>query len=136
MFRKVVGVCSLVLCFAGSLPLVSQDIPDEMRQLQLVAVVTERADWGHWGVRPNVYSDWTNHSNRLIPVYTFGGNLRQYAGGKSVYRRESELTKIFGRLPEATLNPKAEYFDQTDIFRLQVQAVAAGKKNVFVMVFD
>ncbi len=136
MNRIVVDVCCLLAFIGNSLPMCAQDIPDEMRQLQLVAVVTERAPWGHWGTRPSVYSEWTNHSNRLIPVYTFGGNLRQFAGGRSCFRSESRLKEIFGRLPEATVNPKADYFDQTDIFRLQMEAIAGGKKNVFVMVFD
>ena len=34
------------------------------------------------------------------------------------------------------MNPAAEYFDQTDVYRLQQQAVAAGKRRIVLFVFD
>ena len=41
-----------------------------------------------------------------------------------------------GQLPEGSHNPEAEYIDQTDIYRLQLNALEAGKKNIILMVFD
>ena len=48
---------------------------DEIAAKQHVAIQSMTAPWGYWGTRPDSYSSWTNHSNRLIPVYVFGGNL-------------------------------------------------------------
>src|SRR5262249_32951183 len=38
--------------------------------------------------------------------------------------------------PNGTLNPKAEYFDQTEVAAVQLAAVKAGKKRVILFVFD
>jgi len=48
----------------------------------------------------------------------------------------SELTRLYGRVPEGTLNPDADYFDQTDIYRLQQLAVKQGKKRIILFIFD
>ena len=86
--------------------------------------------------QPARYAAWSNHSNRLIPVYTFGMALDAVHGAASVYRDEGRLTRLYGRLPDHTLDPAAEYFDQTDVFRLQEMAAAAGKKRIVLVVFD
>jgi alkaline phosphatase len=39
-------------------------------------------------------------------------------------------------LPTQTLNPTAEYFDQTDVYRLQKTAAESGKKRIILFVFD
>ena len=109
---------------------------DPIAALQAEADRTDQASWGHWGDRPGLYEAWSNHSNRLIPVYTFGMSLDGVAGGRSIYRDPARLEKLYGRLPEATLNPSADYFDQTDVHRLQLDAVAAGKKRIILVVFD
>ena len=80
--------------------------------------------------------EWSNHSNRLIPVYTFGLMLDSVSGSKSVYRDAARLEALYGRLPEGTLNVAADYFDQTDVHRLQLEAAAAGKKHIILVVFD
>jgi alkaline phosphatase len=46
------------------------------------------------------------------------------------------LEKLYGRVPQNTVNPTALYFDQTDIYRLQMAAVDAGYSNIILMVFD
>jgi alkaline phosphatase len=46
------------------------------------------------------------------------------------------LRGLYGYLPENTVNPDAEYLDQTDIFRLQRAAAVAGKKRIILCVFD
>ena len=109
---------------------------DHVRDLQARAVADGSAAWGHWGTQPEQYSNWKSHSNRLIPVYTFGIGLEAVAGQNSVYRSEDALRKLYGRLPESTLNPSAEYFDQTDVYRLQQMAAEAGKKHIILVVFD
>ncbi len=54
----------------------------------------------------------------------------------SVYADPERLQKLYGRVPEGTVNPTAIYYDQTDIFRLQMAAVEAGYSNIILMVFD
>jgi alkaline phosphatase len=122
-----------LICFLAPGTLLSEDY---LRSLQENAVKENAANWGHWGPNQGKYSSWTTHSNRLIPVYTFGMNLSEVAGENSVYRDEAKLKDVYGFLPEKTLNPEADYFDQTDVFRLQELAVKAGKKCIVLMIFD
>ena len=109
---------------------------DPIATLQREAEATGQAAWGHWGDQPDRYVSWSNHSNRLIPVYTFGLGLESVAGASSVYRDAARLESLYGRMPEETLNPTADYFDQTDVYRLQEQAALAGKKRIVLFVFD
>jgi alkaline phosphatase len=104
--------------------------------MQIEAEVAGKAGWGHWGDQPERYVSWSNHSNRLIPVYTFGIGLDAVCGENSPYRSVERLTALYGRLPEATLDSEAEYFDQTDVHRLQVMAADAGAKRIVLVVFD
>ena len=109
---------------------------DPIRQLQIDAEISGRADWGHWGDQPGKYVSWSNHSNRLIPVYSFGIDLERIRGANSPYRDAARLEALYGRQPENTLNPEADYFDQTDIHRLQLQAAKANAKRIVLVVFD
>lgn len=116
---------------------------DYIRDLQTRAIESNRAEFGHWGPEPANYKMWGTHSNRLIPVYTFGTlnagdqiDLRSYQGRRSPYRDETQVRRIYGRLPSETVDPEAEYFDQTDIFLIQQAALKAGKKNLFLVIFD
>jgi len=109
---------------------------DRLAALQWTAEATGVADWGFWGDQPDRYVSWSNHSNRLIPVYSFGMTLADVAGERSVYRDRARLEALYGRLPDETLDPGADHFDQTDVFRLQAEAVARGAKRVVLVVFD
>lgn len=110
---------------------------DSVARLQHVAITALTADWGFWGFRPSSYSSWTNHSNRLIPVYVFGDSFQPYINENSLYRTPEKIEQLYGRMPENTLNPNADYADQTDVYRLQREAIASGrKKYVFLVVFD
>ena len=117
-------------------PVVTAEPPGGLRAMQHQAIDSGLAEWAHWGIDNDRYSNWTDHSNRLVPVYTFGLTLDSVDGANSVYRNPQKLEALYGRMPEHTVNPQAEYFDQTDIYRLQQQAVAAGKKYIIVVVFD
>jgi len=128
--------------FAGRLPLliavllaswtlqlsiaVSPAYADHIRDLQTQAAESGHASWGYWGSDPTRYSTWTSHTNRLVPVYTFGIGLDAVRGEKSVYRSPERLEQLYGRVPDGTLNPEAEYFDQTDVYRVQRIAVERG----------
>lgn len=116
---------------------------DFVRALQTKAVEDGKADWGHWGTNPDNYIEWGSHSNRLIPVYTFGTlgagkgiDLTDYQGTNSPYRSADAMKRIYGRPAAHTVNPQAEYFDQTNIFDIQKAALAAEKKHVFLVIFD
>jgi alkaline phosphatase len=109
---------------------------DDMRELQATAIKQSHADWGYWGPTSSVYAGWSTHSNRLIPVYTFGMDLNSVRGEHSVYRDEARVKELYGYLPVGTVNEHAEYFDQTDVCQLQQMAVAAGKKRIILFIFD
>lgn len=135
--RTPVAVTILTLLLWLGLGSVSaQQAPDHVRGLQLAAIEAGKADWGYWGTNPEKYTGWTNHSNRLVPVYLFGGTLDAWQGRRSPYRDPEKLTQLYGEAPSGSLNPVADYFDQTDLYQLQRQAAASGKKYIFVVLFD
>ncbi|WP_442508940.1 alkaline phosphatase [Novipirellula sp. SH528] len=109
---------------------------DVMRELQSDAIKNQVAPWGHWGHIPNRFSTWLNHSNRLIPIYTFGVTLDSLREEGSVYTDPERLKDLYGNVPNDTVNPTAPYFDQTDVYRLQKKALEQGRKNIILFVFD
>jgi alkaline phosphatase len=122
-------------------PCVSQ--ADHVAELQKQAIKEGRADVGHWGNDSKNYTAWGSHSNRLIPLFTFGTrkgghgvDLTSHVGKNSVYRDRSEIEDLYGRLPSNTLNPQAEYCDQTTVGAIQQAGFANGKKHIFLVVFD
>lgn len=124
-------------------PAFADEPADHVAQLQAEAFEKERSALGHWGTVPEKYSQWKTHSNRLIPVYTFGTkdagegiDLNGYTGRNSAYRSESEVRKLYSRVPERTVDPEAVWMDQTDIAAIQRSAAAAGRKYIFLVVFD
>jgi alkaline phosphatase len=133
--RSFTALVILAISLVGWLP-PGPVLADHVKQLQAEAMSQGRAPWGHWGADPEKYTGWSSHSNRLVPVYTFGLSLESVAGANSVYRDAKRIERLYGRLPEGTLNTAAEYFDQTDICRLQQAAAAAGKKYIILVVFD
>ena len=143
MQRTTLWIASLVFTLFFATTLSTSNAADWIRELQTKAIEQGRADFGHWGVDPQKYTQWGSHSNRLIPVYTFGTkgagprvDLSSYTGENSPYRREAELKRIYGRLPEKTLSDKAEYLDQTNLYDIQLAGAAAGKKHIFLVIFD
>lgn len=109
---------------------------DPLRQMQSDAMRERSADWGFWGNLPNKYSSWTNHSNRLVPLYTFGITLDSLRDEGSLYSDPARLENKFGSVPANTLNPTAIYHDQTDVYELQRLAAQSGKKHIITMIFD
>ena len=131
-----------------SVAVTSFDVPateaaDIPKQLQAKAIEDGKAAFGYWGTEPDKYTGWTSHSNRLIPVYTFGSrgsgdgvDLDSYTGSKSVYRSEAKVQALYGYVPEKTVNSNAVWMDQTNVADMQRAAAAAGKKYIFLFVFD
>ncbi|MEZ6135102.1 MAG: alkaline phosphatase [Pirellulaceae bacterium] len=129
--------CLLLPTLVGEEPKIGKpQTLDPIAKLQAEAAATNQATWGHWGPATDKYSSWTTHSNRLIPIYTFGWKLDSVCGENSIYRSPEKLTEVYGFLPTATVNPTADYCDQTDIYRLQQAAIAAGKKRIILFIFD
>ncbi|MCA1685962.1 MAG: alkaline phosphatase [Planctomycetia bacterium] len=119
------------------------DAGDRLKRLQAANIATARQKverayhFGSQGPK-GVYSNHASHTNRLIPIYTFGRkiDLGSVTGGNSVYRSPEGLEKLYGYRPENTVNPEAEYADQTDLYRVQAEAVDRGIKHLFVVWFD
>lgn len=116
---------------------------DRFARFQHQAVKANQTPVAHWGWREDKYTLWGTHSNRLIPVYTYGTagketglDLSSYMGEHSVYRNPAALQRLYGRADESTVNPEADYLDQTDVFRMQQAALEAGKRNIILVVFD
>lgn len=109
---------------------------DTMRKMQFDAIKNLRADWGYWGNDSNRYSTWMSHSNRLIPIYTFGISLQKLKNEGSVYGDKQRLEELYGLVPAGSYAPAATYLDQTDVYRLQKQAIAEGKTQIVLVVFD
>ncbi|MCA9236652.1 MAG: alkaline phosphatase [Planctomycetales bacterium] len=132
-----------LICLACCLSIVSVADADELKDLQTNAVSSRKCDAAHWGVVDGLYSSWTSHTNRLIPVYTFGTkgggagiDLSSYTDANSVYRDRSRLQRLYRSDAENTVDADAPYMDQTNVFDLQRAALESGRKHVFVVVFD
>ncbi len=132
------------LCLAlGAFTTDSANGEDHLRDLQTQAIENGYSPAAHWGWQPENYVQWGSHSNRLIPVYTYGTegagsgiDLQDYIGANSIYRDADALEKLYGYLPDRTVSPTAEYMDQTDVYRIQRAALDAGKKYIFLVIFD
>lgn len=116
---------------------------DPIRDLQNAAIDANKSPVAHWGLDPDNYTQWTSHSLRLVPVYTFGTagggpgvDLNAYIGAHSPYRTESGVRSLYGHVPSNTVNPHADYGDQCALADLQRAAAKAGKKHIFLVVFD
>ncbi|WP_339728925.1 alkaline phosphatase [uncultured Gimesia sp.] len=143
--NRAVSSSLLVLILLAIVTTVSAEKPgaDHIRKIQTTAIQNKKSPVAHWGFDPENYTQWSNHSLRLIPVYTFGtkGNpqgldLNSYTGKNSPYRNKKALETIYGFLPENSVNPEAEYLDQTNLYNMQQAALKAGKKNIILFVFD
>ncbi|MEW4565419.1 alkaline phosphatase [Bremerella sp. JC770] len=134
VLKNLLAICFALLGANVGLSESLERVP--VASLQKTNAETNRPKSLHWGPNPAKYSSWTTHSNRLIPIYTFGIGLEAFAGEHSIYRSEEKLKQRFGYVPSDTVNPKADYLDQTDVQRLQKQAVAEGKKRVILFVYD
>ncbi len=116
---------------------------DKLKAIQAQAVarkgdkVSRPYHFGSQGAG-DVFSNHTSHSNRLIPIYTFGRkvDLGPVTGPNSAYRDPAKVRALYGFLPERTVNPEAEYADQSDLYRVQKDAVAKGVKHLFIVWFD
>jgi alkaline phosphatase len=117
--------------------------PDRLKALQTAYVANgdqKTARAYHFGSQGagGVFSNHTSHSNRLVPVYLFGkkADLSAVTGENSRYRDPEKVRAAYGFLPENTVNPRAVYADQSDLYLVQKEAVARGVKHLFIVWFD
>jgi alkaline phosphatase len=117
--------------------------PDRLKELQTAYTANagqKIARVYHFGSQGpgDVFSNHTSHTNRLAPVYVFGRkiDLGSVTGQNSRYRDPEKIKALYGVLPENTLNPQAVYADQSDLYRVQKEAVARGVKHLFIIWFD
>ncbi|MGE5755547.1 MAG: alkaline phosphatase [Planctomycetaceae bacterium] len=123
------------------------DVParagDRIKELQIAYVATKdqkvpRAY--HFGSQGpgDVFSNHVSHTNRLVPIHTFGwkADLGAVTGANSLYRDPRKVKALYGFLPENTVNPRADYADQSDLYRVQMEAVARGARRLFIVWFD
>ena len=47
-----------------------------------------------------------------------------------------KIRQVYAFLPENTVNPRAVYADQSDLYRVQKEAVARGARHLFIVWFD
>ena len=128
---------------ASPAPAAGRRPSDRLKELQTAYVATPRqkaARAYHFGSQGpgDVFSNHASHSNRLVPVYVFGrkADLGAVTGKNSLYRDPEKIKALYGFLPENTVNPEAEYADQSDLYRVQKDAVARGAKHLFIVWFD
>ena len=122
---------------------VADDGPDRLKELQTAYVVSAGQKMSrayHFGSQGpgNVFSNHTSHTNRLVPVYVFGrkANLAAVMGENSLYRDPKKIKELYGVLPENTVNPLAVYADQSDLYRVQRDAITRGARHLFIVWFD
>jgi alkaline phosphatase len=137
-FRRalaVAGLAALAACPARA--------ADRIKELQnsYVEGRTRKMDRAyHFGSQgPGSYfSNHATHTNRLIPVYVFGrkADLGAVTGKNSRYRDAAKVKELYGVVPANTVNPEAEYADQSDLYRVQEEAVRRGAKYLFTVWFD
>jgi alkaline phosphatase len=140
--RRAGGLALLIATMAVfSGPVLGDD--DRLKALQSANVASAKQKIArpyHFGSQetPGVFSNHTSHSNRLIPFYTFGRKLDPvaYLGENSAYRHPESIHNLYGFLPKNTLNPTADYCDQSDAARIMADAVKRGVKHLFIVWFD
>jgi alkaline phosphatase len=136
-FALGLAIAGAPACTAAS------DGSDPLKQLQIAYIVNAREKMPrayHFGSQGpgDIFSNHTSHTNRLVPVYVFGrkANLAAVMGENSTYRDAKKIKTLYGVLPENTLNPRAVYADQSDLYRVQKEAVVRGAKHLFIVWFD
>src|SRR5690242_16902755 len=142
MPTRPLRLLALGLVLAGSLPRIAH-AADPIKDLQNAYIANKSKKMArayHFGSQGpgDIFSNHTSHSNRLIPIYVFGkkADLGAVTGENSLYRDPERIKKLYGALPANTLNPEADYCDQSDLYRVQEAAVARGAKYLFIAWFD
>jgi alkaline phosphatase len=140
----VIGAIALAIALVSSSRLEADDHEsDRLKELQTSYVAGARQKMArayHFGSQGagDVFSNHTSHTNRLVPVYVFGkkADLSAVMGVNSRYRNPEKIKATYGFLPLNTVNPRAVYADQSDLYWVQKGAVARGARYLFIVWFD
>jgi alkaline phosphatase len=142
-WMAAVAIAAVAVAVSLALPSSPALGEDRLKELQTANVANQKKKAKrayHFGSQGpgDVFSNHASHSNRMVPVYTFGRklDLGSVMGKDSVYRDAEKVKALYGFLPENTVNPDAEYADQSDLARVQRDAVARGVKHLFIVWFD
>jgi alkaline phosphatase len=147
-WRIAAWLCLPLTLSAGAaalalLPLAAHADEDRIKDLQTAGVANQKTRMArpyHFGSQgpSDVFSNHASHTNRLVPVYVFGrkADLGAVTGKNSRYRDPARIQALYGFLPENTVNPDAEYADQSDLYQVQRQAIARGARYLFIVWFD
>ena len=131
---------ALAMAMTPTAPARGEDRIKDLQTANIASQKTKAARPYHFGSQgPNgVFSNHASHTNRLIPVYVFGrkADLGAVTGQNSLYRDPEKVKALYGFLPENTVNPDAEYADQSDFYKVQRDAIARGVKHLFIVWFD
>src|SRR5262245_45784134 len=138
--RAVLIASSIFISLADGSQAQAADLLKELQTKYVASVKEKEPRVYHFGSQGpgSVFSYHTSHTNRLVPVYVFGrkANLGSVTGENSRYRDPEKLKAVYGVLPENTVNPRAVYADQSDLYRVQKDAIDRGAKHIFIVWFD
>jgi alkaline phosphatase len=141
--RAIVAVSLYVILIGLSGRAAGENHSDRLKELQTSYVVSASQKMPrayHFGSQEpaDVFSNHTSHTNRLVPVYVFGGKaaLSAVTGANSKYRDPEKIKALYGFLPQYTVNPQADYADQSDLYWVQKEAISRGVKHLFIVWFD
>jgi alkaline phosphatase len=130
----------MLLCGLSVNMVQASDLLKELQTRYVASAKERQSRVYHFGSQGSggVFSNHTSHSNRMVPVYVFGtkADLGAVMGENSRYRDPEKIKQVYGFLPENTVNPQAVYADQSDLYRVQKEAVARGAKHLFIVWFD
>ncbi len=139
----IIALASLPDVVLAQAPPGQAQATDLLKNLQTRYVASARQKEGrvyHFGSQgpDSVFSNHVSHSNRLVPVYVFGhkADLGAVTGENSRYRDAEKIKATYGVVPENTLNDRAVYADQSDLYRVQKEAIVRGARHVFIVWFD
>jgi alkaline phosphatase len=135
------GLCVILIGLPGLAA--GENRSDRLKDLQTAYVVSASQKMPrayHFGSQEpaDVFSNHNSHTNRLVPVYIFGSKaaLSAVTGANSKYRDPEKIKALYGFLPQNTVNPQAEYGDQSDLYWVQREAISRGVKYLFIVWFD
>jgi alkaline phosphatase len=147
--RRMSPVIALVWLAIAQGALCGRPALAQNRRADLLKELQTRYASSAWAKEPRVYhfgsqgagdvfSNHASHTNRLVPVYLFGrkADLRSVMGENSRYRDPEKIRATYGFLPENTVNPRAVYADQSDLYLVLEESISRGAKHVFIIWFD
>ncbi len=125
---------------AAAQPPAERDLMRDLQEEQIQSREEKRKRPYAFGWRglSDVFSNHRYHSNRPVPVMTFGrfGDMGSIMDGASPYRDGESLAAIYGEECRETVSSDHTYGDQTQLHSLMLQAARDGAKRIIVLLMD